>query len=255
MLKATFQPGPLFKNAIDAIKDLCEEANFSCSESGISCTTMDSSHVALIKLTLPKEEFAEYECGTARTFGVSVLSLAKLLKIVPSTATVQLIHIAGGDVVRINVFVGESLVQEFVVRLMDIDQEDFTIPEKLHAVQIKAPSAELKSIINSLKEVGENIRIVCSAETEEVVFSAEGDVGSASHRQKYPMVFGEGVDGVSNMYSAVLLQKFTKAAVLSDKVIISQSPYYPVVLEYMVGSRGRIKYYLAPKEEQPDENS
>lgn len=255
MFKATFQPGTLFRNVIDSIKDLNDSANFNCGADGISCTTMDSSHIAMIAMTLPSQDFADYECNRPYVFGISIVTLSKLLKAVPSTATVQLTNERGEDVIVMNVFSDATLIQQYIIKLMVIDEEDSNIPEKEHEVVFKAPSSEFKAIVNSLKDVGENIKIVCKTELQEVVFSAEGDIGSASHNKRYNMRFGEGIERIEHTYSSNYLQKFAKAAVPSDTVIIHIYKEWPIVVEYLVGKCGRIKYYLAPKTELPNDGS
>eukprot|EP00956_Cyclotella_meneghiniana_P020307 scaffold35605_cov41-Cyclotella_meneghiniana.AAC.2 len=50
------------------------------------------------------------------------------------------------------------------------------------------------------------------------------------------------------------LNFFTKATSLGPTVILSMSPEVPVVVEYPIGETGFIKYYLAPKiDEEEDE--
>ena len=47
---------------------------------GISLQAMDSSHVALVTLSLSSEGFEEYRCDKQMTLGVSISNLAKVLR-------------------------------------------------------------------------------------------------------------------------------------------------------------------------------
>jgi len=50
----------LLKKVVDAMKDLCKDVNFDCSEKGLSVQSMDSSHVALVSLLLRESAFTDF---------------------------------------------------------------------------------------------------------------------------------------------------------------------------------------------------
>ena len=70
---AATPPGPV--QVVEAIKDLIEDANFDCNNSGFSLQAMDSSHVSLVALSLRADGFEHYRCdrnismGAARAAG------------------------------------------------------------------------------------------------------------------------------------------------------------------------------------------
>ena len=51
------------------------------------------------------------------------------------------------------------------------------------------------------------------------------------------------------------LNFFTKATPLSEAVTLSMSKDVPLVVEYKIGEMGYIRYYLAPKIEDEDEEN
>ena len=51
------------------------------------------------------------------------------------------------------------------------------------------------------------------------------------------------------------MNSFTKATPLPDRVTISLSSELPVVVEYKVAEMGYIRYYLAPKIEEDEEDT
>ena len=55
--------------------------NIILSDSGLSLQAMDSSHVALVSLTLGQNGFESYRADRAMTLGVSITNLAKVLKL------------------------------------------------------------------------------------------------------------------------------------------------------------------------------
>ena len=54
---------------VEAIKDLIEDANFDCNNSGFSLQAMDSSHVSLVALSLRADGFEHYRCDRNISMG------------------------------------------------------------------------------------------------------------------------------------------------------------------------------------------
>ncbi len=70
----------MLKKLLDAVKDLVNDVNFDCTESGISMQAMDSSHVSLIALLLRASGFEHYRCDRAINLGLSITNLSKIIK-------------------------------------------------------------------------------------------------------------------------------------------------------------------------------
>lgn len=60
---------------------------------------------------------------------------------------------------------------------------------------------------------------------------------------------------VSLTFALRYMNSFTKASPLSSTVTISLSSELPVVVEYKVAEMGYIRFYLAPKIEEDDEEN
>lgn len=60
---------------------------------------------------------------------------------------------------------------------------------------------------------------------------------------------------VSLTFALRYMNSFTKATPLSNTVTISLSSELPVVVEYKIAEMGYIRYYLAPKIEEDDEET
>jgi proliferating cell nuclear antigen len=57
MFEAKLSEGHILKRIVEAIKDLVNEINLDVTPSGISLQAMDTSHVALVSLSLSSEGF------------------------------------------------------------------------------------------------------------------------------------------------------------------------------------------------------
>ena len=80
MLEARLSEALVLKKILDAVKELVSDANFDCTDSGISLQAMDNSHVALVTFLLRAEGFENYRCDRSLSLGINVVSLSKIVK-------------------------------------------------------------------------------------------------------------------------------------------------------------------------------
>ena len=80
MFQARLEQGVLLKKIVEAIKELVTSVNIDVNPSGISVQAMDSSHVALVSLTLKEDGFQNFRCDRAMTLGLNITNLAKIMK-------------------------------------------------------------------------------------------------------------------------------------------------------------------------------
>ena len=80
MFEARLVEGRVFKQLIEAIKDLVQDANIDCSEDELSIQAMDSSHVSLVQVNLQSTAFDHYRCDRAISLGFNSANMSKILK-------------------------------------------------------------------------------------------------------------------------------------------------------------------------------
>jgi proliferating cell nuclear antigen len=100
MFEARFSHAGLFKKVIDAIGELINQANFSCTRGGMECQSMDQSHTAMVSLLLRADRFDHYRCNRNLTLGIDIGSLAKILRSVANDDSVTIKAEHGGDSVE-----------------------------------------------------------------------------------------------------------------------------------------------------------
>ncbi|XP_020243736.1 proliferating cell nuclear antigen-like [Asparagus officinalis] len=260
MFELRLVQGSLLKKVLESIKDLVTDANFDCSSSGFSLQAMDSSHVALVALLLRSEGFEHYRCDRNLSMGMNLNNMAKMLKCAGNDDIITIKADDGGDTVT---FMFESpnqdRISDFEMKLMDIDSEHLGIPDAEYQAIVRMPSSEFSRICKDLSSIGDTV--VISVTKEGVKFSTRGDIGSANIvcRQNASVDKPEEAtviemnDPVSLTFALRYMNSFTKATPLSETVTISLSSELPVVVEYKVADMGYIRYYLAPKIEDEDE--
>ncbi|CAH0049937.1 unnamed protein product [Clonostachys solani] len=255
MLEARLEQAALLKKVVDAIKDLVQDCNFDCNDSGIALQAMDNSHVALVSMLLKADAFHPYRCDRNIALGMNLTSLTKVLRAAQNEDILTLKAEDAPDVLNILFESSENdRISEYDLKLMDIDQEHLGIPETDYAATISLPSAEFRRICTDLAAMSESVSI--EASKEGIKFSANGDIGNGSVTLRSQSNVDDNSSGieivlsehVSLTFSLKYLVNFCKAAALSNRVKICLSNEVPLLVEYDLGSNNsHLRFYLAPK--------
>jgi len=242
MFEARLVQGNLLKRIIDSVKDLLNEATWNCNAAGIELQAMDTSHVALVSVSLHGDGFGTYTCDRPFSMGMNISSMSKIFKCAASDDVVTVRAQQECDFVT---FVFESpqhrKVAQYEMRLMNLDQEQLEIPETSYLATIHLSSQEFQRIIRDLSQFGESVVISCVK--NEVTFSTLGDMGTGSIK----LGLENNNESVQLSFACQYLNHFSKASCLAPTVAIHMSPDIPIMLEYKIGELGHIRYYLAPK--------
>lgn len=255
MFEAHMLDAQVFRKIFEAAKELLEDASFDCTSEGLSLQAMDAIHVSLVALELRAEGFELYRCDRAMNMGFKVAGLLKILKCAGSKDSLTM---RADDQPDKCSFIFESpnkdKVSQFDFSLTDIDQEHLQVPEQEYFVNIKMPSSEFSRICRDLANFGDTVTISCTK--GQVQFAANGDLGTANIRlqesnsidddenERVQIDVGE---PLTLSFAVRYLNNFAKAQVLSDTVTLMLTPKTPMVVEYKIGDYGHIRFYLAPK--------
>lgn len=255
MFEAKLSDGTHLKKLIEAMKDLFTDVNFECNESGISCQAMDSSHVCLSSVLLRKDSFDPYRCDRSITLGMNCGTMSKVLKCAGNDESICMRAEDSADAIT---FIYEKPNQErvskFEMKLMDIDSEHLGIPDQDYDAVIKLPSHEFSRIVRDLSQFGDTVTIACTKDG--IRFSCSGELGSGSITLRNSSSVDSNEDSevsielkeaVTQTYAMRFLILFGKAATLSKTCVLSICQEVPLVVEYKIGDCGHIRYFLAPK--------
>merc|ERR1712115_197940 len=255
VLEAHLQQAVLLKKVVDAMKDLCKDVNFDCSEKGLQVQSMDSSHVALVSLLLRESAFQDFKCDRATSLGMNVDSLGKIFKMCGPADSLKLRWQNDADTVNFQCESGEDdRIADFELKLMQIESEHMEIPEQQYKVVAKLPSSEFLKICRDLKEFGETMQI--QASKDGIRFSVQGDVGtgnvllkprdSEKPEEKVSLTVHEPVNAT---FALRYLVTFSKAAPLCGTVELGLGPDAPLLVKFDVDNadNGYLQFYLAPK--------
>ncbi|KAH0350830.1 proliferating cell nuclear antigen, partial [Aureobasidium melanogenum] len=254
VLEARLEQANLLKKVVEAIKDLVQDCNFECNDSGVGLQAMDNSHVALVSMLLKADSFSPFRCDRNIALGINLVSLQKVLRAAQDKDILTLKAEDSPDVVNLVFESSESdRISEYDIKLMDIDQEHLGIPDTDYAASITLPSAELQRICRDLSALSESVNIECTKEG--VKFGCTGDIGSGSVTlRQHTNVEKEDLnvdiqlsEPVSLTFSLKYLVNFCKASGLSSRVKLCLSTDVPLMVEYSLANNSYLRFYLAPK--------
>lgn len=255
MLEARLEQGGVLKRVVDSIKDLVQDCNFDCNDTGIALQAMDNSHVALVSMMLKAEAFNPYRCDRNISLGVNLTSLTKVLRAAANDDVITLKAEDGPDVLGMTFeSPNNDRISEYDLKLMDIDQEHLGIPDTEYAATVALPAAEFRRICTDLSAMSESVSI--EASKDGIKFSCNGDIGNGSVTLRGQNEVGkpendvkiELTEPVSLTFSLKYLVNFCKASALSTQVKICLSNEVPLLVEYEIDSgNSYLRFYLAPK--------
>lgn len=260
-MEARLENPTLFKKILDALRELVEEANIDCNETGLSLQAMDASHVALVSMHLNRKYFDSFECKTNTTLGVNLGSIQKILKCGDSDDVLTLKTNDESTELKFQ-FENEGRYFEFSMNLMDIDSEHLAIPESDPEASITMASTEFQKNCRDLTQFGDTVKI--SVRKNKVIFSLNGNTGngavthssfdSANDSKKVEIKYDSN-EPLDLSFALRYLNFFNKAQPLSETVTLELSKDRPLLVKFELDDNaGYIKYYLAPKVDEDDED-
>jgi len=248
MFEATLREASTLKRIVEAIKDLVTDVNIDATPQGISLQAMDSSHVALVSLTLGQQGFEKYRADRAMTLGISITNLAKVLKLASNDDKIILKADEEGTHLQITFTnTKQDKHTQFNLNLITLDSEHLGIPETSYTSEITMNSFDFTKLCKELHQLSETVTI--EASVEHVQFSIEGEVGSGVIKISTNDGGSDKAmsDKVILSFALRYLNMFNKASTLCNYVKLMLAAETPLVVEYEIENLGSLKYYLAPK--------
>ncbi len=240
----------VIKGLVEDLKDLITEANFEFDKNGWRIVTIDNSHTVLVHLRLEHDKFEQYDIKADKVVaGVSMLNLFRLTKTITSNDTICIYIDSNKNylhLIRENSEKNE--VTELKLKLIDLNEQDITIPKAEFSSVITMPSTDFQKICKDMNAFSDEIEI--KSVGNKVIFSCSGDFASQEtviSEKNSGMCFkvnnNEIVQGVFSLKYLVL---FTKCANLSNSIELFLKNDYPLIIQYQVASLGSLKLCLAP---------
>ena len=247
----TVQSGA-FRILIEALKEILTDGNISIDSNGIKLMAMDSTHTVLIHLKLDATNFEFFNCNEKITIGVNMLNLFKLIKTMTNSETLTL-FIEKNNENQLGIIIHNSEKNSqttYKLNLLDIQDDDISIPPAEFETELTLPSGDFQKIIRDMINIGENMEITSIGNQLKLVCN-----GEFAHQET---ILGETNNGlkfsttqspelpIQGIFSLKYLLLFTKCTNLCNQIHLYIKNDYPLIIQYAVASLGTIKLCLAP---------
>jgi proliferating cell nuclear antigen PCNA len=248
----------MFVALFQLLKNWSTQLNLQFEPDQLYIQTMDKSHICLSNIVIKASWFSEYFVEEATSISVDTGSFATMMNYAVKHNKVDIIF-NDVDKLFINLTSGTATASTagiastnfdhfFELPLMDVEQENLSIPAVDYDVEFSMDSKKFSDLISELMVFGSNLNIVC---TEEVLeFNSSGDTGKLKVNipidslNEFAISEGEKLD-IS--YSLAHIGKMCLSTKLGGEIGVGISAEYPMSLKYSLGEESTVAFFVAPK--------
>jgi DNA polymerase III sliding clamp (beta) subunit (PCNA family) len=275
-----------FKSMIDVVSYLVDELLFAFSKDALHFTAIDSSHVAMLAVTLLKEYFADWQISNPCVFNTQVADFLKIMKRANAADNVSLEYDGKSDskgdkattvkFIEVHMSNGKSN-RKFKIKGRDIDSgltngmeidnalrfvKGFLEKSNETRVRFKIDIATLGEIVKDATLISDIVTLIGHKETKTVTFNALGDCGdyevSMVAKDKGEIRDFKADIDTETIYSLMFIENILKMGNLCTEVTITSINQGPMLFDFQIikGKKavGNLLYLVAPRAHDDDMN-
>lgn len=247
----------IFAGLFQHIKLFADDININFEADRLFIQAMDSSHVSIFEVYLPKSWFDVYTMNGNEDDSVVIgINTGILYKVLHAREKNQRLTIkveeAGGDRLELIMSSDNPAIfdKKFDIPLMEIDTEMMGIPEMEYQAELSLPSITFATLIDQLKLFGDTLRVECSEEKIQL-FSESLDVGKMSVDIPIDDLNSFAIEENEQLnlsFSLMHMHNICLYSKLAKDVEIGLTKNYPIRMQYLLDDAdAKILFYLAPK--------
>ena len=250
----------MFVALFQLLKNWSTQLNLQFEPDQLYIQTMDKSHICLSNIVIKASWFNEYFVEEATSISVDTGSFATMMNYAVKHNKVDIIF-NDADKLFINLLNTATTAATstttaatgnfdhfFELPLMDVEQENLSIPSVDYDVEFSMDSKKFSDLISELMVFGPNLNIMCTEELLE--FNSSGDTGKLKVNipidslNEFAISEGEQLD-IS--YSLAHIGKMCLSTKLGGEIGVGISAEYPMSLKYSLGEESTVAFFVAPK--------
>lgn len=251
------------KKLFEILKEITAEMKLKITERGITITTMNIPKTLLVYLTLDADKFDKYYCEKPLEVGVNVLFLSKIMRNIVQDDTL-IIGVSKSDesMLSFETYNSKSHTKKtYKIKILEIDdQQNYILPTIQSKCILTMATSEFQKTCREALNLDNVIEIKISThESNQLIFSNEGNMGSFeqiatdSNDLQFDICSEEKNIFYQGYFELKNLMLFTKCESLAQYmniliVKIENFDQEPLVLEFAVGSLGKIIAIIAKKD-------
>ena len=246
----------VLKGIVETLASIIDETEFRVTPKEFTISAMDPSRICLLKLSIKKDDFDEYECSKESKVGLNLDDLDKILKRSAANDTVEINFNEAEQKIKIKMQrEGVSRTRTFSLALLDIDIEEIPMDNLL---KIEYPSKwviETDFLVEAIKdaEIYSEILNINANEGKGLKFSSSGQIGEMEYDLNEDDLIESQLQGSSTgAYSLTFLKAILKIASITEKLEISLKTDHPLKMNFDLLEGGELSYFLAPRVEEEE---
>ncbi len=254
--KLKLENSRVLKGIVETLSSIIDETEFKVTPDEFMITAMDPSRICLLKLSIKKEDFDEYECDEDTKVGLNLDDLDKILKRSSTDDSIQIDFKEADNKIKIIMQrEGMTRTRTFSLALLDIDIEEIPMDNLL---QIEYPSKwviDPEFLVEAIKdaEIYSEILNIKAEEEKGLTFSSSGQIGEMIYNLgSEDLIETQITDKNTGAYSLTFLKAILKIAPITEKLEISLKTDHPLKMIYNLLEGGELSYFLAPRVEETE---
>ena len=242
------------KTLFETLKEVLVDVSIEFNKDNVKIMSMDSSETAIVHMKLFANEFEYYEINKPSvSVGINSAMFFKLIKTVSNSETISF-YVRSDDETKLGICIENSeknCVTNYSLMLLDYNQRHFSFQDLEFNSVINMPSADFQKILRDMNNLSTDYIEIKSIQ-EQLILSCKGRLVDrktilGNNNKGFNFVKScEADDIIQGYFNIKFLLLFTKATNLCQTVSIYLRNNFPIVLEYSVGSLGKIKFLLSP---------
>ena len=244
----------LFVSLFYNLKNCSTILSLVFKKEGLFIQGMDKSHVCMYEVNIHKDWFTFYENDDIESIiSMDSQTFFSVLHLVNDSYKIELYqNIIGGDHFNIDLLVLKDQTGEFskyfTLPLTDSEFELLSLPDIEYEVDFSMDAKKICEIINQLLLFGTDLEMNCNE--EKIILGTNGISGTMmvdvplNDLKEFSIAEGE---SFVLKYSLSYLGKMCLTNKLSQIIEFSLSSEYPMKINYDLGEKSNLTFFIAPK--------
>jgi proliferating cell nuclear antigen len=223
---------------------------------------MDPSRVCLLKLTIDKEDFDEFEFekeggdDAQYTIGLNLDDLDKILKRSSTNDSIEIDFKENDNKIKIIMQrEGMSRSRTFSLALLDIEIEEIPMDTLLNYDYPTRWVIDPEFLVEAIKdaEIYSEILNIKAEKDQGLVFNSSGQIGEMEYNLAFEDLIESEIDADSTgAYSLAFLKAILKIASITEKLTVFLETDHPLKMIFNLLEGGKLSYFLAPRVEEAE---
>ncbi|MEM4137608.1 MAG: proliferating cell nuclear antigen (pcna) [Candidatus Anstonellaceae archaeon] len=233
-----------FKNAIDGVVNLVDEAILEVKSEGLSLMAMDPSQISMVCFFMPKTAFEDYHTNSDLRVGLNFSNLSKILSRAHPSEKLEIEQEENKIVIR---FIGGKKKRAFKLPILDLTQPITREPKINPGAIIKMVSQNFKEQLKDAALVSTHVTLTATENNFKIDAKGESsDLTAEQEKDSEGIISMEVNKEARATFLIEYLDDITKACPENQPLIIYLEKEKPIKIEYTI-NEAKLVYYLAPR--------